>query len=68
MWNLRNETDEHRGKGRKNKMKIARETNHKRLLMLENKLRADGGRWVGDGLDGGWALRKALVMSIRCCM
>ena len=29
-----------------------RETNHKRLLTIENKLRVDGGRWVGDGLDG----------------
>ena len=28
------------------------ETNHKRLLTIENKLRVDGGRWVGDGLDG----------------
>ena len=29
-----------------------RETNHRRLLIIENKLRVDGGRWVGDGLDG----------------
>ena len=27
-----------------------RETNHKRPLELENKLRLDGGRWAGDGL------------------
>ena len=32
--------------------KEERETNHKRLLMVENKLRVDGGRWVGDGLNG----------------
>ena len=38
-----------------------RKENHKRLIMIENKLRVDGGRWVGDGLDGGWALRKAPV-------
>ena len=48
MWNLRNKTDEHKGRrgGRGD-----RETNHKRHL-IENKLRADGGLWVGDGLDG----------------
>ena len=45
-----------------------RETNHERLLMIENKLRADRGREVGDGLDGGWLLRRALVMITRCCM
>ena len=27
-----------------------RKTNHKRLLTIENKLRVDGGRWMG-----GWA-------------
>ena len=48
MWNLRNKTDEHRGREGKGE----RQTNHKRLLMIENKLRVDGGRWVGDGLDG----------------
>ena len=32
--------------------KRERETNHKRLLTLDNKLRVDGGRWMGDGLDG----------------
>ena len=29
-----------------------RETNHKGLLIIENKLKVDGGRRVGDGLDG----------------
>ena len=29
-----------------------RETNHKKLLMIENKRRVDRGRWVGEGLDG----------------
>ena len=26
--------------------------NHKRLVIIENKLRVDGGWWVGDGLFG----------------
>ena len=34
MWNLRNKTDEHMGKGKK---KRERETNHKRLIMIQNK-------------------------------
>ena len=41
------------GEERKNKIQTERETNHKRLLNTENKLRADGGMWMGDGLDGG---------------
>ena len=32
--------------------KERRKTNHKRLLKIENKLRVDGGKEVGDGLDG----------------
>ena len=44
MWNLRNKTDEHMGsRGREE-----RETNHKKLLMIENKLWADGRRWEGE--------------------
>ena len=31
--------------------KRERETNHKRYLTIENKLRVDGGRWIGDGLN-----------------
>ena len=42
MWNLGNKTGKHRGE--KN-----RETNHKRLLTRENKLRAAGGA-VGGGM------------------
>lgn len=46
MWNLRNKTDEHIGGGNKRE----RETYHKRILKMENKLRVDGGRsksiWV----------------------
>ena len=48
MWNLRNKTDEHMGVGGRGE----RETNHKRLLTIEDKLSGDGGRWVGDELDG----------------
>lgn len=36
-WNLRSKTDDHVGGGK-------RETNPKRLLRMENKLRGDGGR------------------------
>ena len=46
MSNLRNKIDEHMGGGKR-----GRETNHKRLLTIENKLRVDGGTWRGDGLD-----------------
>ena len=28
------------------------EREDKRLLIIENKLRIDGRRWVGEGLDG----------------
>ena len=48
MWNLRNKTDEHRGRKKK---KREREANHRRLLTIENKLRVDGARWVEDGLN-----------------
>ena len=34
------------------KEKKAREANHKRILTIENKLRVDGDRWAGDGLNG----------------
>ena len=36
--------------GRGKKKEGEGETNHKRLFTTENKLRVDGGRWVG-----GWA-------------
>jgi len=42
LWNLRNKTDEYRGRGKK------REANHKRPLTIENKLRVVGGE-VGRG-------------------
>ena len=47
MWNLRNKTDEHMERRKKGEKKRGRETNQKRLLMAENKLRIDGGRQVG---------------------
>ena len=46
MWNLRNQTDEHRGRGKKEGSK----ENYKRLLTIQNKLRVDEGSWVRDGL------------------
>ena len=55
MWNLRNRTDEHR-----ERKKEERAANHKKLLTTENKLRVDGGRLAGDGLNGQWVLRRAL--------
>ena len=30
--------------------KRKKETDHKRLLIIENKLRVDGRKWMGDGL------------------
>lgn len=47
MWNLRSKRDEHTG-GRK--IKTVREAKHKTLK--ETELKADGGRWVGDGQGG----------------
>ena len=41
-----------------NKMR-ERETGHKRLLIIGNKLRVAGGEVVGDGVTGCWALRRA---------
>ena len=37
------------GEGKQNKIKTVRETNHKRLLNTENKLRA-AGRVFGEGM------------------
>ena len=54
--------------GRKNKIKTERETNQKRFLNIENKLRGVGGVWVGDGLNGQWASRTLVGMSTGCYM
>ena len=48
MWNLRNKTEDQRGRDEKNKTtKSEIETNHKRLLMIGNKLRVIGGMGAG---------------------
>ena len=68
MQNLRNKTNQHRG--REGKIKTEREENHERLLTLVNKLRVAGGEvgW-GDELNGRWVLRMAfVVMSTECYM
>ena len=44
MWNLRNKTEEHMGRDRKEK--------RGKQTTRDNKLRVDGGRRVGDGLCG----------------
>ena len=44
MWNIRNSTEDHRGrKGKLNGKKPEKETNHERLLTLGNKLSIGGG-------------------------
>jgi len=48
MWNLRNKTDEHRGREGKIRQ-TERETNHKRLLTIGNKQ----GCWRGGGWEDG---------------
>ena len=48
MRTLRHITDEHKGREAKNNIKTGRETNYKRLLNTENKLRVAG------GIVGGW--------------
>ena len=48
MWNIRNSTEDHRGReGKLNGKKSERETNHKRLLTPGNKLRVAEGRRMG---------------------
>ena len=50
MWNLRNKAKDHRGREEKMKQdKPERETNHKRLLIIGNKLRVAGGE-LGRGM------------------
>ena len=49
-WNIRNSTEDHRGReGKLNGKKSERETNHKRLLIIRNKLRVAGEEWLGWG-------------------
>lgn len=55
-------------KGWKNKIKKERGTNRKKFLNTETKLRVKG-VGVGDRLNGGWTLRRALVgRSTGCYM
>ena len=42
MWNLRNLTDDHRGRDGKMRLKTKKESNHKKLLNTENKLKVGG--------------------------
>ena len=46
MLNLKNKTDGHRGREKKE-----REANHKTLLSIENKLRVFERKWAGDGFN-----------------
>ena len=49
MWNLRNKTDGHgEEKEKYNKIKTEQEANHKRLLIVGNRVRVTGGE-VGGG-------------------
>ena len=58
MWNIRNSTEDHRGReGKLNRKKSESETNHGRLWTLGNKLRVTEGRGLG-----GWGNR---VMGIK---
>lgn len=62
IWNLRNLTKDHRGKGKNGLKQRGREANCKRLLHMKNKLRVDGGWWWrGRGENGFWALRRHLL-------
>ena len=50
MWILRNLTEDHGGG--EGKEKLGRESNRKRLLKTENKLRVDAGWKGGENSDG----------------
>ena len=47
MWILRNLTED-QGQGEVEGSYRGREANHKRLLNTKNKLRVDGGWWIGE--------------------
>ena len=44
MCNIRNNTEDHRREGKLNGKSSESETNHEKLLTIENKLRVAGGR------------------------
>ena len=51
MWNIRNSTEDHRGReGKLNGKKSEGEINHERLWTLGTKLRVTEGRGWGDGV------------------
>ena len=55
MWNIRNSTEDHRGReGKLKGKKSERETNHERLWIPGNKLRVSEGRGVGGW--GNWVM------------
>ena len=54
MWNLKHKADEHG---------VGRDANEDTDPTMESKLRIDGGRWAGDGLNRWWALNRTLVIS-----
>ena len=46
MWNIRNSTEDHRGReGKLNGKKSEKETNHERLSTIGNKRLLEGGGW-----------------------
>ena len=48
MWNIRNSTEDHKGRKRKLSGKsLEKETNHEKLLTIGNKLRVAGGKVGG---------------------
>ena len=69
MWNIRNSTEEHKGReGKRNGKKSEGETNHERLWTLGNKLRVTEGRGWGEGSNWvKWVLSRVhVVMSTGC--
>jgi len=63
MWNIRNSTEDHRGReGKLKGEKSKRETNHERLWTPGNNLRVSEGMGVGEGAARRWASRRAYVV------
>ena len=56
------------GKEKMKEDRIGRETNHKRLLISQNKLRVAGGEWGRERVVGLWTLGKvcAMVSVVKC--
>jgi len=48
-WNIKNSTEDHKGReGKLNEKSSERETNHESLLTIGNKLRVSGGEVGGE--------------------